>query len=462
MSVVGIYRDALFGNPPSPSTKPSREGSLAAFTMLAHSVSGAVAGIVYYATGAARAADTAKPVGTIGKAADEADYYRRESDGWVVDNTVYEGVAAVVQPLVDDAEQFSQSAGAASLASESAKTIIEQSASFSPRQLFGSDTKGGWWDPSDLTTLYQDVAKQIRVGVGDPVSVILDKSGNGNHLVCPGLEPRRPTLQRDTGGRLYLSFDGIDDLVRVNFATSVAVDRVSLVQPEAWTAEAQLFSGPSGSGILIMRPASPSIEMFASSDGPSLPISLTNPTIVTERYFGAYSKLSLGAGLPNIAAAGVSLANGFIVGGSAINTNYAQFRWYGSVMVDRQLSYSEIGRAQAYLNRAPLAMPVIISGDSTVADNGTEQPAIATFLASDLNVVASIATPGDTIQDQQTKFNALSGSVKQSARVIIVQIGLNNVINASTSPATVPSSSVNVALLQAYINTIRASIHREA
>ena len=32
MSAVDTLRDALFGNPPSPTTEPSREGTLAAFT----------------------------------------------------------------------------------------------------------------------------------------------------------------------------------------------------------------------------------------------------------------------------------------------------------------------------------------------------------------------------------------------------------------------------------------------
>lgn len=93
MGAVDILRDALIGNPPSPTKQPSREGVLAAFTMIAQNLSGALAGIVYYDTGAARAADNTRPVGTIGKAANESDYYRYTATGWVVDNSVYEGIA---------------------------------------------------------------------------------------------------------------------------------------------------------------------------------------------------------------------------------------------------------------------------------------------------------------------------------------------------------------------------------
>jgi hypothetical protein len=102
VGALEILRDALFGNPPSPTQQPSREGVLAAFSELRTELGAALAGIVYYPTGAARAADTTKPLGTIGKAADEDDYYRREGSGWVVDNSVYEGVASVVQPIVDE------------------------------------------------------------------------------------------------------------------------------------------------------------------------------------------------------------------------------------------------------------------------------------------------------------------------------------------------------------------------
>lgn len=104
MSAVDILRNALFGNPPSPTQEPSREGVLAAFSQLQRDFGGVIAGIVYYATGSARIADAPnQPVGKIGKASDEPDYYRREASGWVIDNTFYQGVASVVQPLVDEA-----------------------------------------------------------------------------------------------------------------------------------------------------------------------------------------------------------------------------------------------------------------------------------------------------------------------------------------------------------------------
>lgn len=72
--------------------------------------------------------------------------------------------------------------------------------------LFANGEQGGWYDPSDLTTLSQDNAGTVPVtAVGQPVGYIRDKSGRGNHLQAMGA---LATLQAD-GPRFYL--DGISD-----------------------------------------------------------------------------------------------------------------------------------------------------------------------------------------------------------------------------------------------------------
>ena len=50
------------------------------------------------------------------------------------------------------------------------------------RALFAAGEQGVWYDPSDLTTLFQDAAGTTPVtAVEQPVGRILDKSGQGNH-----------------------------------------------------------------------------------------------------------------------------------------------------------------------------------------------------------------------------------------------------------------------------------------
>lgn len=75
--------------------------------------------------------------------------------------------------------------------------------------LFASGEQGCWFDPSDLSTMFQDPAGTIPVtGVGQPVGLVLDKSGNNNHLTRTIGE--RPILQKN-GALWYLEFDGSND-----------------------------------------------------------------------------------------------------------------------------------------------------------------------------------------------------------------------------------------------------------
>lgn len=61
---------------------------------------------------------------------------------------------------------------------------------FTPASLFAASEPGGWYDPSDLTTLYQDAAGTTPVtAVEQPVGLVLDKSRGlvlGSELVSNG------------------------------------------------------------------------------------------------------------------------------------------------------------------------------------------------------------------------------------------------------------------------------------
>lgn len=58
--------------------------------------------------------------------------------------------------------------------------------------LFTSDEQGAWYDPSDMSTMWQDSEGTIPVTAsGQPVGRMLDKSGYGNHLeqITPSKRP---------------------------------------------------------------------------------------------------------------------------------------------------------------------------------------------------------------------------------------------------------------------------------
>lgn len=70
---------------------------------------------------------------------------------------------------------------------------------FSPLSLFTGGVNGGWYDPSDLTTLWQDSARTTPVTAsGQPVGCMDDKSGNGRHLLQATAAARLTYLSGDT------------------------------------------------------------------------------------------------------------------------------------------------------------------------------------------------------------------------------------------------------------------------
>ena len=97
------------------------------------------------------------------------------------------------------------------------------------RKLFANNEQGFFYDPNDLTTMFQDAAGTVPVtGVGQPVGLIRDKSGRNNHAYQT-VSASRPVLQRNaTTGAYYLAFDGFDDFLQTNSIDFTATDKVSL------------------------------------------------------------------------------------------------------------------------------------------------------------------------------------------------------------------------------------------
>lgn len=88
---------------------------------------------------------------------------------------------------------------------------------FSPIELFALGEEGGWFDPSDLSTLWQDTAGTVPAVVGDPVGRIDDKSGRGNNAL-QATAGNRPILRQDSDSAYYLEFDGSGDVLTMTQA----------------------------------------------------------------------------------------------------------------------------------------------------------------------------------------------------------------------------------------------------
>lgn len=107
----------------------------------------------------------------------------------------------------------------------------------------------GRYDPSDLTTLFQDAAMTTPVTAdGDPVGAMADKSGNGRHML-QSTGTFRP-IYKTSGGLHWLKFDGVDDYLTTSFTTSVTTMGVAMAARVTSTAHfnSPLYSGANNLG----------------------------------------------------------------------------------------------------------------------------------------------------------------------------------------------------------------------
>ena len=97
------------------------------------------------------------------------------------------------------------------------------------QKLFANGEQGFFYDPNDLSTMYQDAAGTVPVtAAGQAVGLIKDKSGRNNHAFQT-VPASRPILQRNaTTGAYYLAFDGSDDFLQTGNIDFTATNKVSL------------------------------------------------------------------------------------------------------------------------------------------------------------------------------------------------------------------------------------------
>jgi surface protein len=99
---------------------------------------------------------------------------------------------------------------------------------WSPLLLFLGGEQGAWYDPSDLSTLFQDASGTTPVtAIGQPVARMLDLSGNDNHAL-----PTNATLRQTADGLYYLQYTAGGD-IGVTFGSALgAASSVFVTTPD--------------------------------------------------------------------------------------------------------------------------------------------------------------------------------------------------------------------------------------
>ena len=153
-------------------------------------------------------------------------------------------------------------------------TVIGGQQSFSQliKKLFANGEQGFFYDPNDLSTMFQDAAGTIPVtGAGQPVGLILDKSGRNNHAFQANSAPRPILRKNAVTGANYLEFDGSDDFLQTSYIDFTGTDKVSLfagvrtlIKHEGVILESSANSNTSTGNLLVSVEAISNSYLFRS------------------------------------------------------------------------------------------------------------------------------------------------------------------------------------------------------
>jgi len=238
-------------------------------------------------------------------------------------------------------------------------TTVLFSSGFDPASLFAGGTEGAWYDPSDLSTLFQDSAGTTPVTAsGQPVGLMLDKSGNDNHAT-QAISAKRPTYT-EGGGLSWLAFDKVDDAMEIqNAAFSFTGDQSVWVAAKHNTGNGKYIylMGGDDKGYLFVTEESTGrmrfIPLTIGDDAISTSVIGTSPIVfggAWDRYSGDISLRENGVEYTaSKTPADVPVPVVTLLGGG----NQSGTNWdgniYGAVIVNNLTTASETGEVEAYL-----------------------------------------------------------------------------------------------------------------
>lgn len=202
--------------------------------------------------------------------------------------------------------------------------------------LFAGGKQGVWYDPSDKSTLFQDVAGTVPVTKdGDPIGLMKDKSGNGNHAT-QSVSAARPLYKTD-GVLGWFDTDGMDDWFKTSYTPS-----------SDWSSSAAFTTQPANSAFLF-ESYNGAANNYISNSGASLAVHMlpTNTTISKRTLeVGTPSVVSVTAVGDNIGTAPMTIAARHT--GTATSFCFIG-SMFGLIVINGILSASEITLVEQYL-----------------------------------------------------------------------------------------------------------------
>lgn len=224
--------------------------------------------------------------------------------------------------------------------------------SFDPATLFTGSLVGMWYDPSDLSTLFQDSAGTTPVTAdGQPVGKMLDKSGNNFHMT-QATSSKRPTF-KDSGGLRWLDFDGVDDYMDATTASMAQPNDFSLaLRPKSSATNMNFFDGITSREALYRNNTTTAFNMYAGtlSTGSATGINDGTDYVATARFNSTSSKVRRNRVDGSSVSPGSGALNGLRLGAfSTSGGGQADFRLYGFIGRDTVFTNTELDNLEPYL-----------------------------------------------------------------------------------------------------------------
>lgn len=221
-------------------------------------------------------------------------------------------------------------------------------AAFTPASL----SPAAWYDPSDLTSMFQNSNGTTAAVVDSPVGYIADKSGNGKHLTQADNVGRRPLL-RQSGALYYLEYDGTDDVLYNVLIMAQPWERISSIRQITWTLNDVIYHGGvgGGAGNLYQNATTPDLRIY--DGGAAAPINSSAAVgadvVISEIRNGANSGIAVNSGAYVMGDTGTVSTVNLSVGAEPPGTGAANIRWYGAALVGRTLTADERTDLREYM-----------------------------------------------------------------------------------------------------------------
>jgi hypothetical protein len=172
---------------------------------------------------------------------------------------------------------------------------------------------------------------------------------NGN-ILSQGTTSKKPVLHL-SGGQWYAQFDATDDFITKAFTLGAPMTRISAVRDTFWFSNKSVFDGGTiNTAGLKYAPSTPSITMYAGSDGPTSADLASGGAagVVTEIFNGASSKIAVNNAAYATGNTGSNTPDGLTIGTQAGGTSAASVAFYAAIVIGRVLTDAEIAKARTW------------------------------------------------------------------------------------------------------------------